>query len=292
MTRNEMVRAVTPVLLFLAVLITFTLTPLAGQAASLKEIKSRGHMNIATEDNYAPFEIMKDGKASGFTNDVVAELKKYADFEIRQDILPWSGLLASVRAGKYDCAITGSIISEERLRVFDFAMPTASAQHYYITRKGDDRITGVKSLSGLTVGVQAGSVLLSRLPELAAMLEATGGKLGKVVEYTSYPEVYEDLANGRLDYAINAIVSAQNLISKRGDTFALGETVSGPGFHAYPVPKGNEDLLEYVNGFITHLYETGKLAELQKKWFGRAFPDLPRQSIKTVDEFKMLTKAQ
>jgi len=148
MTRHEIVRAVKPVLLFFAVLITFTVTPLLSQAASLKEIKSRGHMNIATEDNYAPFEIIKDGKASGFTNDVVAELKKYADFEIRQDILPWSGLLASVRAGKYDCAITGSIISEERLRVFDFAMPTASAQHYYITRKGDNRIKGIKDLNG------------------------------------------------------------------------------------------------------------------------------------------------
>ena len=51
MTRHEIARAVKPVLLFFAVLITFTFTPLAGQAASLKEIKSRGHMNIATEDN-------------------------------------------------------------------------------------------------------------------------------------------------------------------------------------------------------------------------------------------------
>jgi polar amino acid transport system substrate-binding protein len=268
------------------------LAPLAAQAVSLKEIKSRGYLNIATEDNYAPFEIMKDGKATGFTNDVIAELKKYAKFEIRQDILPWSGLLAAVRAGKYDCAITGSIISTERLRVFDFAMPTASAQHYYITRKGDPRIKSVKDLSGLTVGVQAGSVLLSRLPELAAMLEKSGGKLGKVVEYTSYPEIYEDLANGRLDYAVNAIVSAKSLIRKRGDTFALGDPVSGPGFHAYPVPKGNEGVLEYINGFITHLYKTGKLAELQKKWFGQAFPNLPRQSIKSVADYNKLTAAK
>lgn len=292
MTKRKIVHLAKPVQLFFAVLITFMMTTLGVQAASLKEIKSRGYMSIATEDNYAPFEIMKDGKASGFTNDIVAEFKKYAKFEIRQDILPWSGLLASVRAGKYDSAITGSIISEERLRVFDFTIPTASAQHFYITRKGDDRIKGIKSLNGLTVGVQAGSVLLSRLPELGAMLEKTGGKLGKVVEYTSYPEIYEDLANGRLDYTVNAIVSAQDLIAKRGDTFALGKSVSGPGFHAYPVPKGNEELLEYINGFIAHIYKNGKLAELQKKWLGQAFPDLPQQSIKSVAEFKKLTSAQ
>ena len=129
MTRHEIVRSVRPALLSFAVLIAFLVAPLAGQAASLKEIKSRGYMNIATEDNYAPFEIIKDGKASGFTNDVVTELKKYADFEIRQDILPWSGLLASVRSGKYDGAITGSIITEESMRVFDFTIPTASGRH-------------------------------------------------------------------------------------------------------------------------------------------------------------------
>src|SRR3546814_15281786 len=135
-------------------------------------------MNIATEDNYAPFEFVEGGTPKGFTHDVVAELRKYAKFEVRQDILPWSGLLASVRAGKYDAAITGSIVSVARLRVFDFTMPTASAQHFYITRKGDDRITGVKDMSGLTVGFQAGRVLLSRLTELAQRRKKTGGKLG------------------------------------------------------------------------------------------------------------------
>lgn len=261
-------------------------------AASLKEIKERGYMTIATEDNYAPFEIMKDGKATGFTHDMVAELKKYAEFEIRQDILPWSGLLAAVRAGKYDAAITGSIISVERLRVFDFSVPTASAQHYYMKRKGDDRIKSIKDLSGLKVGVQAGSVLLSRLPELGAMLEKEGGSLGEVVEYTSYPEIYEDLKNGRLDYTVNSIISAKSVVAKRGDDFEMGEPVSGPGFHAYPVPKGNEELLEFINGFILKLRESGKLAELQKKWFGQDFPDLPKQPIKSVEEYEKLTATE
>ncbi|MCP1674930.1 polar amino acid transport system substrate-binding protein [Natronocella acetinitrilica] len=246
-------------------------------------------MNIATEDDYAPFEIMDGDRPSGFSNDIVAELREYADFEIRQDILPWTGLLSAVNAGSYDTAITGAIVSVERLRVFDFTRPTASAQHYYIIRKDDDRISGVADLDGLTVGVQAGSVMLSRLPELEEMLEETGGSIGRVVEYTSYPEIYEDLANGRLDYAINSVVGAQMLVETRGDTFELGEPVSGPGFHAYPVPRGNEGLLEYLNDFITHLADTGRLAELQEKWFGQAFPDLPTDSIRSVEEFERLT---
>lgn len=271
-------------LVFLAVF----LLPVASSAGSLKEIQARGYMTVATEDDYAPFEFVEGGKPKGFHHDVVAELRKYAKFEIRQEILPWTGLLAAVSTGKYDTAITGSIVSQERLQVFNFAPPIAGATHYYIKRVKDNRIRGVADLNGLTVGVQAGSVLLSRLPELAAMLKKTGGKLGKVVEYTSYPEIYEDLANGRLDYAVNGIINATALVKERGNVFAIGQPVSGAGFHAWPVPKGNEDLLAYLTQFVAHLRQTGKLAELQKKWFGTTFPDLPTQPIRSFEQYKKL----
>jgi polar amino acid transport system substrate-binding protein len=269
-------------------MLALTLLPLAASAASLKEIQARGYMTVATEDDYAPFEYVEGGKPKGFHHDVVAELKKYAKFEIRQEILPWTGLLAAVSTGKYDTAITGSIVSQERLQVFNFVAPIAAATHYYIKRANDDRIKTVADLSGRTVGVQAGSVLLSRLPELDAMLKKTGGKLGKVVEYTSYPEVYEDLANGRLDYAVNSIISTTALVKERGKVFAMGQPVSGAGFHAWPVPKPNEDLLVYLNEFVDHLRKTGKLAELQTKWFGTAFPDLPTEPIRSFEQYKKL----
>ena len=264
------------------------LLPTAVFGASLKEIRSRGYMIVATEDDYAPFEFVEGGKPKGFHHDVVAELKKYAKFEIRQEILPWTGLLAAVSTGKYDTAITGAIVSQERLQVFNFAPPIAAATHYYIKRADDKRIRSVADLNGLTVGVQAGSVLLSRLPELAAMLKKTGGKLGKVVEYTSYPEIYEDLANGRLDYAVNGIINATALVKERGKVFAIGQPVSGAGFHAWPVPKGNDDLLAYLGEFIAHLRKSGKLAELQKRWFGTTFPDLPIQPIRSFEQYKKL----
>lgn len=271
-------------LAFLAVV----LFPMASPAGSLREIQARGYMTVATEDDYAPFEFVEAGKPKGFHHDVVAELRKYAKFEIRQEILPWTGLLAAVSTGKYDTAITGSIVSQERLQVFNFAPPIAGATHYYIKRQNDNRIKKVADLNGLTVGVQAGSVLLSRLPELAAMLKKTGGKLGKVVEYTSYPEIYEDLANGRLDYAVNGIINATALVKQRGDVFAIGQPVSGAGFHAWPVPKANDDLLAYLTEFVAHLRKTGKLAELQNKWFGTAFPDLPTQPIRSYEQYKKL----
>ena len=254
-------------------------------AADLPEIEERGYMNVATEDNYAPFNFMDGDDPDGFIEDVLAELEDYADFEIRQEILPWTGLLASVTSGKYDMALTGASVTDERMRVFNYAPPFASAQHYYIKRAGDDRINSVEDLSGMTLGVQAGSALLSRLPELEEMLAESGGELGEVVEYEAYPEIYADLANERVDYVINSIVPVNDVVRERPDEFEAGQAVSGPGFVAWPMPKDSPELLEYMTEFMDHLRESGRLAELQEKWFNESFDDLPEEPITTVDEF-------
>ena len=240
-------------------------------AASLEEIQKRGYLVVATEDDFRPFEFVKDGKPTGFDNEMVEALKKYAKFEIRQEILPWTGILAGVATGKYDIAITAAIITKERAQSLDFTSPIADATHYYVKRKGDDSIKSIKDLNGKTVGVQAGSALLGRLPELKAMIEKEGGKMGKIVEYTSYPEAYQDLALKRTDYVVNTVINLKSLVAEKGAVFELGQPVSGKSYPAWAIKKGNADLLAYMNKFIAEQKANGTMPALQKKWFGESF---------------------
>ncbi|GLO51378.1 ABC transporter substrate-binding protein [Pseudomonas putida] len=258
----------------------------ATSAATLEQIKAKGVLSVATEDNYYPFEFVKNGEPDGFHKDVLIELRKYAPFKVNQEIIPWTGLLAGITSGKYDGAITGAGVTEERLAAFDFVAPVAPEISHYVKRVDDDRIKGIKDLSGLTVGVQAGGAQLARLTQLDAKLKTMGGSLGKVVEYQSYPEAYADLANGRLDYVVNSVIPVGMLVKERPKVFAMGEATSSMGFIAWPVAKGNDELLAYLTGFINHLRETGKLAELQKKWFGQTFDNLPHESITSVEQFQ------
>jgi polar amino acid transport system substrate-binding protein len=244
-------------------------------SATLDEIKKRGYMVVATEDDFRPFEFVKDGKPTGFDNELVDALKKYAPFEIRQEILPWTGILAGVSTGKYDIAITAAIITKERTQSLEFTSPIADATHFYLKRKNDPSIKSVKDLNGKTVGVQAGSALLGRLPELDAALKKDGGKLGKVVEYTSYPEAYQDLALGRTDYVVNTIINLKTVVAEKPDVFELGQAVSGKSYPAWAIKKGNTELLGYMNEFIAKEKANGVMPALQNKWFGQAFPDLP-----------------
>jgi polar amino acid transport system substrate-binding protein len=269
--------AVSRRLLLLLVTAQLAVPLLAGKAhaATLDEIKKRGYLTVATEDDFRPFEFVKDGKPTGFDNELVEDLRKFAPFEIKQDIIPWTGILAGVSTGKYDVAMTAAIITKERKQSLDFTSPIADATHYYVKRKGDSSIGSIKDLNGKTVGVQAGSALLARLPELDAMLKKDGGKLGKVVEYTSYPEAYQDLALGRTDYVVNTVINLKTLVAEKPAVFEIGQAVSGPSFPAWAVAKDNKDLLAFLNDFIAKEKASGRFAELQKKWFGEAFPDLP-----------------
>ena len=244
-------------------------------AATLEEIKARGYMIVATEDDYKPFEFMEDGKPVGFDNELLAEFRKFLPFEIRQEVIPWTGLLAGVSTGKYDVAVTAAMITKERVKSLDFSMPIADSTHYYVKRKDDDSIKEIKDLDGKTVGVQAGSAQLEKLPELEAMLAKTGGKLGKVVQYTSYPEAYQDLALKRLDFVINTIINLQSLVKDKPDTFAIGQPVSGQTVPAWAVAKGNTELLTVINEFLLEQKKSGNLGKLQEKWLGQSFPDLP-----------------
>ena len=138
------------------------------------------------------------------------------------------------------------------------------------------------------VVVTVSTVCVWARSELEAMMAAVNCEMGEVVEYQSYPEAYADLANQRLDYVINALISINDLVKNRGDVFEKGIAVSGDGFAAWPIPKESPELLEFATGFMTLIRDNGRLAELQEKWFGETFPTLPIVPIEEVDQFHEL----
>jgi polar amino acid transport system substrate-binding protein len=252
-----------------------TLLPRAGRAATLDEIKARGSMEVATEDDYRPFEFVKDGVPTGFDTELLAMLRKTVSFKINQAIIPWTGLLPGVDTGKYDAAVTGALITKERQAFLDFTSPVSDATIYYVKRAKDTSINSVKDLSGKTVGVQAGSAMLQALPQLDAMLAKEGGKLGKVVQYVSYPEAYQDLALGRTDFVTNTVINLNLLIKEKPGVFTLGQPVAAKTYIAWAVKKGNTSLLAFLNDFLLAQRKNGEMYKLQTQWFGQSFEDMP-----------------
>ena len=247
--------------------------------ASLEEIKKRGYMVVATEDDYPPFEYVVDGKPLGYDHALLAILRKSAGFEIRQEILPWQGILPGVASGKYDAAVTAAVITDERAKSLDFSMPISESTMAYVKRKGDERIKAIKDLTGMTLGVQQGGASFQVLPDLEAELKKTGGKLGKIVQYGAFSEAYQDLSNRRVDAVIHNIVSLAKLGNEKPKEFEVGQRVGKKSYAAWAVQKNNRSLVEFFNAFLAQQKANGTLKKLQMEWLKINFDDLPNEPL-------------
>jgi polar amino acid transport system substrate-binding protein len=244
-------------------------------AATFAEIKNRGYMSVATEDDFRPFEFTVDGKPTGYDQDLLELFKKGVSFQVRQDIIPWTGILPGVTTGKYDVAVTAVLVTQERMKTLDFCSPVAESVDYYLKRKNDASIQGIKDLSGKPLGVEAGSAMLKLLPQLDEMLHATGGHLGRIVSYQGYPEAYQDLAVGRIDYVVNVWLSLQTIAKEKSGVFEVGQAVSKPVYIAWAVKKGNHDLRAAINDFLLGTRKDGTMYALQKKYFNTTYENMP-----------------
>jgi polar amino acid transport system substrate-binding protein len=247
--------------------------------ASLDDIKKRGYMVVATEDDYPPFEYVVNGTPMGYDHALLALLRKSAGFEIRQEILPWQGILPGVASGKYDVAVTAAVITDERAKSLDFTMPISESTMAYVKRKGDGRIATIKDLTGMTLGVQQGGASFQVLPDLESELKATGGKLGQIVQYGAFSEAYQDLANKRLDAVIHNIVSLSTLISEKPEQFELGQRVGKKSYAAWAVQKGNKSVTDFLNAFLAQEKANGTFKKLQEEHLKIIFDSLPNEPL-------------
>jgi polar amino acid transport system substrate-binding protein len=251
--------------------------PGLGRAATLDAVKQRGTLVVATEDDYQPFEFYKDNVLTGYDMELLALLEPHLPFKVDDNVVPWTGILPGVSTGKYDMAITAILVTKPRLQVLDFLSPVAESVNYYLKRAGDTKINAIKDLSGLKLGVEAGSAMLAQLPQLSAMLAKTGGTLGPIQQYQGYPEAYQDLALGRIDYVVNTQLSLFSIQAARPGVFAVGQPVSAPSYVAWATQKGNTELVALFNKLLLKTRADGSMYKLQQKWFSTTFESMPEQ---------------
>ncbi len=90
-------------------------------------------------------------------------------------------------------------------------------------------------------------------------------------EYDDVGLAIQDLVGGRLDAVICDDPVAMYYVNKKPDTAGkinLSFKTDDKEQYGFTVKKGRKDLVEKLNAGIKWMRETGKEAELQKKWMG------------------------
>ncbi|MEH7415747.1 transporter substrate-binding domain-containing protein [Neobacillus drentensis] len=236
--------------------------------STLDEIKSRGEVVVGTESAFEPFEFIQDGKIVGYGSDILAVMVDGLEVKLKQLDLPFQGILPGLDAKKFDFVATSVTITPKRAKKYDFTVPIADATMAVLKRKGDSSIQKPEDIAGKVVGTQLGSAMLTSTQTFDKDLKAKGDGTKEIKEYVAFPEAYQELATGRIDAVINTKANLAGVLKKNPDKYEIVGTFGEPMWIAWAVRKGDKELLDYLNKQILDLRDSGKLGEMQMKWFG------------------------
>lgn len=213
-------------------------------------------VKVGISANYAPFDMMVDGKLAGFDVDLVNELANLSDLKVEFVNMSFDGLIPSLMAGKIDMIASGMSISERRKQNCDFSEPYFFGKTMYLKRKGD-LISKKEELNGKKVGVKLGTIQ-----------ESTARALGaNVVLHEDSAVVVMSLVNKHIDAVIFDSFVAKKFMAKNQEIESFYEENDGALGFAFAFAKGkNEDIKNKINKALKDVKSSGKYDELIKKY--------------------------
>src|SRR5690625_1454285 len=122
---------------------------------------------VATDNGYVPFEYIDEdsGDLVGFDIDLITALAEEADIEIEFETLEFDGIVAGIGSGRFDIAIAGMTITEERQESIDFTQPYYEAGLILAVQDGNDEIQSIDDVDGKVIATRTGSTSQEYLTE-------------------------------------------------------------------------------------------------------------------------------
>jgi polar amino acid transport system substrate-binding protein len=239
----------------------------------LAKVKKAGELVVGTEMQFAPFDFLDNGQQAGFNKDLFAEIGKEMGVKVRFIDLPWPSVLPGLDAGKFDMVGGPLTMTKARADRYAFTLPIADATDALLKRANDPAIKTSADIAGKTVGAGKSSAQLDQLKTYITTLP----KAPEIREYVDNNQAYADLAAGRISAVANSLKNIAYVAKQRPEQFAVVQPAFGSKvYFAYCLRKDadSKPLLDAFNDALVKLNKDGRLATLQKKWFGTAM-DVP-----------------
>ena len=213
-----------------------------------------------------PFDIMKDGVATGFDIELMRAVCGRLSFELRP--LPYTGedfngIFTELVQGKCDMVISGTTITPERAALVRFSRPYLEFnQGIAVNRRLTPHVTSTEGLRGLTAGIQQGNT-----SDIVARRLLAQGAIAAIryYPYHGINTALDDLEAGRIGLVIKLFPVISWLTRERPDLVVVMQMPTHERLGiAYAAERA--DLCDAVDVAIEALRESGEFAKLQAAW--------------------------
>ncbi|QSP95762.1 transporter substrate-binding domain-containing protein [Marinobacter salinisoli] len=237
-------------------------------ASMTASVSAADTIRLGSDFTYPPFNYKdKEQNPTGFDIEIADALCKEAQLDCEWETISWDGLIPSLLSRKIDVIMASMRITEDRKKrvLFTDRYYKTPAQFAGLASRSFD--ISEEGLEGLRVGVQMGTIHDRYVTD----------QFGDVVDVVRYPgqeEVYNELANGRLDlvFANSDQIMLSFLNTEHGEGYEfVGEPVTdkehvGEGTALALRPR-DEELAQKLNAAIAEIRANGTYDEIASRYF-------------------------
>ena len=226
-----------------------------------------GVLVVASAYPDPPFDIMEDGRATGFDVELMQAICGELGLSLRPtryDGDDFNGIFDGLAKRTCDVVISGTTITPERSRIVRFSKPYLEFnQGVAVNRETSPQVATTADLRGLTAAIQSGNTS----DIVARRLLAEGAIAGiKYYPYHGIADAIADLEAGRVGLVIKLFPVISWLVRDRAKLRVALQVPTHEQL-GIAVAKDNGDLCSAIDEAVDKLRARGEFTRLQDRWF-------------------------
>ncbi|MFM9927550.1 transporter substrate-binding domain-containing protein [Variovorax sp. H27-G14] len=215
-------------------------------------------LRVATDATFPPMEFVENGKRTGFDVELVEAIGKTLGRKIEWIDIDFKGLVPGLISKRFDMAVSGIYITDERKKVVDFTVPYYAGGLVVMVKEGNTTIKTPADINGKKVSVQVGTKSVAFTKEKYPQVQ--------LQEVEKNQEMFALVDIGRADAAVTGKPAAYQYVRTRGGLKVLPEQITTEEY-GMAIRKDTPELTKAVNGAIDKLKADGTYAQIVNKWF-------------------------
>ena len=234
---------------------------------TLDRICETGVLRVGTAGDYKPMSFLEPetGTYWGFDTELAEDLASSLGVEIEYVPTSWPTLMEDTQTGQFDLAICGITVTDARKEQALMSDGYLQNGKTVLCRAEDaERYTSLEAINRPEVRVMENPGGLNEKFARENLPDAT------LIIHDINQEIPGLVASGEADVMITEIMEAGYYVGQ--DSRLAAPLIYEPftnGQLGILMPKGAEDLLEYVNQFLDDEKKTGRLDELAEQYIYR-----------------------
>jgi polar amino acid transport system substrate-binding protein len=230
-------------------------------------VKSKGSLVVATDATYPPMEMYAaDGTTIvGVDADLSKALAQTMGLTPKIENATFDTIIPGLQSGKYGMGASSFTDTKARQKVVDFVDYFVAGEAFYVKAGGGVSLSGLVSLCGHSVAVEAGTTEETDAKTQAAKCDKAGTGKVNVLVFNTQSEANLAVSSGRADAGFADSQVAGYIVSTSNGLFALSGSPFALAPYGLALPKGN-GMTVPVQAALNAIIKNGVYNQILTKW--------------------------